>query len=357
MPDDQGKRGDSEDGEQKPEETSEDEFDWSEFDRELEEDDFDWGDTELPEELEKLLLTEDEEDHLDSGDNPDPLDDMPASADRDDERAATTGLVSPDPEARPASEDPQPGEERVGADDAELRTPTTGGNGSGLETDDYLGDRGGRATDDTESVGAGIGAAGSRRPDGRGRESRRKGGARGAQGRRDRAPASPGKATPSNSGTTQATAPASEREPSRARGVSRGPWLWALGSGSVPVCIAAYLLDVRGFLVGLPAIWCSIVMFAYGFLFLRGIEGDYSEARGDSFYYLGLMFTFVSLLVALVSFGSLQGVGFDLGPIIQSFGVALITTFVPVPVFWTSGRPKHQATLRLSFLRARVGVM
>ena len=30
---------------------------------------------------------------------------------------------------------------------------------------------------------------------------------------------------------------------------------------------------------------------------------------------------------------------------------------VPVPVFWTSGRPKHQATLRLSFLRARVGVM
>ena len=30
---------------------------------------------------------------------------------------------------------------------------------------------------------------------------------------------------------------------------------------------------------------------------------------------------------------------------------------VPVPVFWTSGRPNHQAALRLSFSRARAGVM
>ena len=30
---------------------------------------------------------------------------------------------------------------------------------------------------------------------------------------------------------------------------------------------------------------------------------------------------------------------------------------VPVPVSWTSGRPKHQAALRLSFSRARAGVM
>ncbi|MDE2653539.1 MAG: hypothetical protein OXI71_06940, partial [Gemmatimonadota bacterium] len=30
---------------------------------------------------------------------------------------------------------------------------------------------------------------------------------------------------------------------------------------------------------------------------------------------------------------------------------------VPVPVSWTSGRPKHQAALRLNFSRARAGVM
>ena len=30
---------------------------------------------------------------------------------------------------------------------------------------------------------------------------------------------------------------------------------------------------------------------------------------------------------------------------------------VPVPVFWTSGRLKHQAAFRLSFSRARAGVM
>ena len=30
---------------------------------------------------------------------------------------------------------------------------------------------------------------------------------------------------------------------------------------------------------------------------------------------------------------------------------------VPVPVSWTSGRPKHQAAFRLSFSRARAGVM
>ena len=30
---------------------------------------------------------------------------------------------------------------------------------------------------------------------------------------------------------------------------------------------------------------------------------------------------------------------------------------VPVPVFWTSGRLKHQAALLLSFSRARAGVM
>ena len=29
---------------------------------------------------------------------------------------------------------------------------------------------------------------------------------------------------------------------------------------------------------------------------------------------------------------------------------------VPHPVFWTRGRPKHQAALRLSFWRARAGV-
>ncbi|MXX33428.1 MAG: hypothetical protein F4107_13980 [Gemmatimonadetes bacterium] len=30
---------------------------------------------------------------------------------------------------------------------------------------------------------------------------------------------------------------------------------------------------------------------------------------------------------------------------------------VPVPVSWTSGRPKHQAALRLNFSRTRAGVM
>ena len=33
-----------------------------------------------------------------------------------------------------------------------------------------------------------------------------------------------------------------------------------------------------------------------------------------------------------------------------------LEALVPHPIFWTRGRPKHQAALRLSFSRARAGV-
>ena len=37
-------------------------------------------------------------------------------------------------------------------------------------------------------------------------------------------------------------------------------------------------------------------------------------------------------------------------------GRFLAVNHVVVPVFWTRGRPKHQAALRLSFSRTRAGV-
>ena len=106
-----------------------------------------------------------------------------------------------------------------------------------------------------------------------------------------------------------------------ARRQLRSAWLVALVAGGILI-LGGNVFDWWPWLI---AIMASGVMFLFG-LSVRDTEVG-SEAKGDSIYYLGLLFTFAALVAALVAFDWESGAGSTLG-VIRNFGIALLTTIV-----------------------------
>ena len=112
----------------------------------------------------------------------------------------------------------------------------------------------------------------------------------------------------------------------RQRGQHQMTWVGVLGIGSV--------LIATGKLVGFEqwiggwflALLLSVLMGVY-FGSASSAEHVSADTKGDAFYYLGLLFTFGSLVSALVSF-SADGGGNDIKNMIAPFGIALLTTIV-----------------------------
>ena len=114
---------------------------------------------------------------------------------------------------------------------------------------------------------------------------------------------------------------AERHDAGEAHGQHRNAWLCSLAIGAVFIVVAN--------LIGLSPWWVatgtSLVMVAFG-LAVREIEVS-SDSKGDSVYYLGLLFTFIALVAALVAFDWGADATRTIG-IIRNFGVALITTIV-----------------------------
>lgn len=108
----------------------------------------------------------------------------------------------------------------------------------------------------------------------------------------------------------------------------RDAWLIVLGIGCAII--------VFGNLLGIGAWWLASVlalcMVAYGVFVERTVDdADVpGDTRGDSIYYLGLLFTFAALVAALITFDWGDpggGAGVTTGSI-RNFGIALLTTIV-----------------------------
>ena len=109
-----------------------------------------------------------------------------------------------------------------------------------------------------------------------------------------------------------------------ARKQHRESWLIVLGIGFVIIII--------GNLLGLGPWWLAIAVsvamggFAYS---VRDVDVS-GDAKGDSIYYLGLLFTFVALVAALIAFDweISDAAGSSTSGAIRNFGIALLTTIV-----------------------------
>lgn len=96
-------------------------------------------------------------------------------------------------------------------------------------------------------------------------------------------------------------------------------WLTTLAIG-VAFIVSANLFGVGPWWVAL-ALSALMVAFAVS---IRDTEVS-SDAKGESFYYVGLIFTFVALIAALVVFDGGSDATRTIG-IIRNFGIALVTT-------------------------------
>ena len=122
-----------------------------------------------------------------------------------------------------------------------------------------------------------------------------------------------------------------ERPPSQseeARRQHRDAWLIVLAIGC--------LIILFGNLLGIGAWWLASAvaacMIVYGVVVARllddaDVPGD---TKGESIYYLGLLFTFAALVAALIGFdwGAPGGDGSGTTGAIRNFGIALLTTIV-----------------------------
>ena len=91
-----------------------------------------------------------------------------------------------------------------------------------------------------------------------------------------------------------------------------------------------------GNLIGIGPWWLALTvavwMIAYGFFIERTVDvADVtSDTKGESIYYLGLLFTFAAMVAALISFdwGAPGGGGSVTAGAFRNFGIALLTTIV-----------------------------
>ena len=110
-------------------------------------------------------------------------------------------------------------------------------------------------------------------------------------------------------------------EAGEARRQHRNAWLWILAIGAAFIVVA----NLFGWWPLLIAAILSVFMVMFG-MSVRETEVS-SDSKGDSFYYLGLLFTFMALIAALVAFDWESGATRTIA-IIRNFGIALATTIV-----------------------------
>lgn len=108
----------------------------------------------------------------------------------------------------------------------------------------------------------------------------------------------------------------------------RDAWMIALLVGCVIIAL--------GNLIGIGPWWLALAaalwMIGYGVFIGRTVDdaGVAGDTKGESIYYLGLLFTFAALVAALITFdwGTPGGDGSGTTGSIRNFGIALLTTIV-----------------------------
>jgi len=108
----------------------------------------------------------------------------------------------------------------------------------------------------------------------------------------------------------------------------RDAWMIALLVGCVIIAL--------GNLIGIGSWWLALAaavwMIGYGVFIGRTVDdADVpGDTKGESIYYLGLLFTFAALVAALITFdwGATGGDGSGTTGSIRNFGIALLTTIV-----------------------------
>ena len=108
----------------------------------------------------------------------------------------------------------------------------------------------------------------------------------------------------------------------------RDAWMIALLVGCVIIAL--------GNLIGIGPWWLAMAaavwMIGYGVFIARTVDAAdvTSDTKGESIYYLGLLFTFAALVAALITFdwGTPGGDGSGTAGTIRNFGIALLTTIV-----------------------------
>lgn len=108
-------------------------------------------------------------------------------------------------------------------------------------------------------------------------------------------------------------------------------WFLVVVVGAV-VILAVNLLFGGGdgpnpLIAWIVAIILSLLMAWYSWSCRRN-EYLSPDTKADGIYYQGLLFTFGSLVAALIAFGSQEGSGEVTGAVITNFGIALLTTIV-----------------------------
>ena len=127
---------------------------------------------------------------------------------------------------------------------------------------------------------------------------------------------------------TPISGPRSASQSEEARKQHRDAWLIVLGIG----CVIILLGNLFGAGAWLVALLVAAVMIGYAFYIERYVDDAEvpGDTKGDSIYYLGLLFTFVALVAALITFdwGSPGGDASGTTGSIRNFGIALLTTIV-----------------------------
>ena len=116
-----------------------------------------------------------------------------------------------------------------------------------------------------------------------------------------------------------------------ARKQHRDAWLIVLGIGCF-IIVAGNLLGGGAWRAWLVALLVATVMIGYAFYIERHVDDAEvpGDIKGDSIYYLGLLFTFAALVAALITFdwGTPGGDAAGTTGSIRNFGIALLTTIV-----------------------------
>ena len=127
---------------------------------------------------------------------------------------------------------------------------------------------------------------------------------------------------------TPISGPRTASQSEAARKQHRDAWLIVLGIG----CVIIVLGNFFGAGAWLVALLVAAVMIGYAAYIERAVDDAEvpGDTKGDSVYYLGLLFTFVALVAALITFdwGAPGGDASGTTGSIRNFGIALLTTIV-----------------------------
>lgn len=121
------------------------------------------------------------------------------------------------------------------------------------------------------------------------------------------------------------------KDAERARTEYRRSWSIVVGFGAVVIILVNWFFgtadEPRPGVAWVVAMVLSAAMVAHG-ITSRGNQHVLPETKADGIYYQGLLFTFGSLVAALIAFGSQSAGTASTGTVIINFGIALLTTIV-----------------------------